>query len=245
MVGSKNVVAPSLAQFGQPFGLQPLIGATLAVISDARLTGVLNSGLIAENLLRITSGEPVTVDRKHSPSWTGVLRTRIVLIANELPRIPDVSGALPSRFVIVQLQKSFLGAEDTDLLPRLLTELPGILHWSLDGLDDLRASGRFTEPASSQQVKQELRDLGSPIGAFLRERTVLDPVDQVAVADLYAAWCAWCEDRGIAHPGDEQQFGRGLRAVYAHVELGRPRDRSAAGGRLRVYKGLRLRGPNE
>ena len=39
LVGLANVAGPTLASFNSNFGLWPLIGKTLAVIDDARLSG--------------------------------------------------------------------------------------------------------------------------------------------------------------------------------------------------------------
>src|SRR5262249_12290015 len=56
LVGEKNVCAPTLASLGTNFGLQPLLGKTVALISDARISGRTDSSLVAERLLSI-SGE--------------------------------------------------------------------------------------------------------------------------------------------------------------------------------------------
>ena len=55
MVGRKNVCGPTLASLSGEFGLAPLIGKSLAIVSDARLTGR-HGGIVVERLLSI-SGE--------------------------------------------------------------------------------------------------------------------------------------------------------------------------------------------
>ncbi len=93
---------------------------------------------IAERLLSISGEDHQGVPRKFLSSYyNGPLQVRFVIISNELPRISDASGALPSRFIMLVLKKSFLGHEDHGLTSRLLGELPGILNWSLAGLDRL------------------------------------------------------------------------------------------------------------
>jgi len=56
LVGERNSAAPTLASLGTNFGLQPLLGKTLAVIGDARLGGRADLPQITERLLSI-SGE--------------------------------------------------------------------------------------------------------------------------------------------------------------------------------------------
>jgi putative DNA primase/helicase len=119
----------------------------------------------------------------------------------------------------------------------LLTELPGILSWVLDGLERLNARGRFIEPASSTDAVVALADLVSPTSAFVRDRCVVDPGSQVACDELYADWKSWAEDNGH-RPGSSSSFGRDLRAVLPGLRTVRPRDDD----RQRLYVGLRLSG---
>ena len=76
LIGSDNTVAPTLARLGTNFGLQPLIGKRLAIISDARLGGRADQQAIAERLLSITGEDAITTDRKNIAAWTGRLQVR-------------------------------------------------------------------------------------------------------------------------------------------------------------------------
>jgi putative DNA primase/helicase len=240
LLSADNVVGPGLSQFASPFGMQSLIGKSLAVISDARLSSRADSATILENLLRVTAGDPVVVDRKYGAPWAGILPVRLMLLANELFSIPDASTALASRFLVLQLRRSWLGAEDPDLVRKLLDERAGILHWCLDGLDELRHAGRFLVPEASSELYQELRELSSPITAFVEDMCVIGPEERVLVAGLYAAWVKWCEARG-RRPGEQQGFGAMLKAAYPWLTNRRPRRDNPT--RQRFYEGLRLRSP--
>ena len=133
LVGRDNVAAPTLASLSTNFGLAPLIGKPLAIIADARLGSRSDPAAIAERLLSVSGEDALTIDRKFQPAWTGRLPTRFVVLTNELPRLVDASGALAKRFVVLTMQRSFLGREDHGLTGKLLAELPGILNW--DGRD--------------------------------------------------------------------------------------------------------------
>jgi putative DNA primase/helicase len=64
----------------------------------------------------------------------------------------------------------------------LLKELPGILNWALDGLDQLKNRGRFEQPASAADEVAMLRDTGSPVAEFLEECVDLtDPEKLIGV----------------------------------------------------------------
>ena len=173
MIGPENVAGPTLSGLATNFGLQPLIGKPLAIISDARLSGKSDAAVVVERLLSITGEDALTIDRKHLPAWTGTLPTKFALISNELPRLSDSSGALAGRLILLQLTRSFYGREDHGLTDLLMTELPGILLWAIEGWRRLRERGHFLQPDSGRQMIEEMEDLASPIGAFLKERCVV------------------------------------------------------------------------
>ena len=156
---------------------------------------------IAEQLLRISGEDSVTIDRKYRPAWTGRLPCRFLILTNGLPQISDTSGALASRFVVLKLTKSFLGREDLGLIDRLLTELPSILNWAIEGWQRLQQRGHFIQPASAEDAIQELHDLASPVGAFVRECCEVGPGLDVKIQALFGRWEDWCDDNGRNHHG--------------------------------------------
>ncbi len=238
LIGSANVCGPSLRSLSGNFGLEPLIGRQLAILADARLGGRDHQHAVAESLLNISGEDGQTVARKHLPAWGGILPTRFLLLTNELPRITDMSGALASRFIVLLLTESFYGREDQGLTERLLGELPGILNWSIEGWHRLRDRGHFLQPESARDAVRDLEDLGSPVGAFVRERCEARPGLQVEIRRLFVAWQAWCEEQGREHPGTRQTFGRDLRAVLPGLKTRQPRDGDE---RLRLYEGVDLK----
>jgi hypothetical protein len=56
LVGVANCSGPTLASLGGNFGLWPLLGKTLAIVSDARLSGRGDTAVVVERLLSV-SGE--------------------------------------------------------------------------------------------------------------------------------------------------------------------------------------------
>jgi putative DNA primase/helicase len=127
LVGKQNACGPTLTGLGGEFGLQPLIGKPLAVVSDARFTGR-NNSTVVERLLSISGEDTLTVNRENRAHWNGKLPTRLHIISNELPKLGDASGAIVGRFVLLQLSRSWLGKEDTELEDRLCTERQLVHH---------------------------------------------------------------------------------------------------------------------
>jgi putative DNA primase/helicase len=237
LIGRNNTAGPTLASLGTNFGLQPLLSKALAVVSDARLSTDANT--VVERLLSISGEDAITVDRKFKEPWTGRLPVRFMILSNELPSLGDASGAIATRFLVLTLTRSWLGEENPALTDALLEELPGILLWSLKGLDRLNAQGHFTEPTSSRDAVITLADLTSPVGAFIREACIRQAGRQVPVRELYQAWRRWSKDHGRDHPTTEQIFGRDLRAVIPGLKVIRPRE-DGGQERPRHYEGIAL-----
>jgi hypothetical protein len=157
----------------------------VAIISDARLAGRTDQHAIAERLLSISGEDTITVYRKFRDAWTGLLQTRFLILSNELPRLADASGALAGRFIMLVLIHSFYGHEDHGLTDGLLTELPGILNWSIAGWQRLSERRHFVQPNSALDPVRQLEDLGSPIGAFIREECEVGPGYSVETHRLF------------------------------------------------------------
>jgi putative DNA primase/helicase len=232
LVGAGNVVGPTTSSLAGPFGLQPLIGKSLAIVSDARFSGE-SVAIVTERLLCITGEDPLTIDRKFMGAVTMKLSTRFVFLTNELPRMRDASGALPGRFLILKLDQSFYGKEDVTLTEKLMSELPGILLWAIEGLKRLRQRGRFVMPKSSQEALEEMEELASPVLAFVRECCEVGPGRNVYLDELYAAWEVFCQSAGRTIQTTKPMFGKDLQAVCPGVAKKR--------GTWPYYEGITLK----
>jgi putative DNA primase/helicase len=237
IVGKQNVAGPTLASLGTNFGLSPLVGKSLAIISDARLGGRTDSQIVVEQLLRISGEDPLTIDRKYREQVTCTLPTRLMLLSNELPRLRDPSGALAGRMILLQMRESFYGREDRALTDKLLAELPGILLWAIEGWRRLRERQRFSQPDSALELLGELHDLTSPLAEFLRDCCLVGPAYNVPRADLYTRYRSWCDEKGRKGIDDDGEFGRQLRAALPTLGGSQPR---VDGRKVRHYTGVGL-----
>ena len=211
LVGRANVAGPTLNSLGGEFGLQPMIGKSLAIISDARFIGR-DSSIVVERLLSVSGEDTLTVNRKHRDQWNGKLPTRLHVISNELPKLGDASTAIVGRIVLLPLSLSWLGKEDHELEPSLQPELPGILNWALEGLERLvERENRFTYLKAASEAVTLMRDLASPVAAFVRERCELGTDKEVSPDLLYSTYKGWSDDNGHIKK-DKATFGVSLRS---------------------------------
>lgn len=233
LLGKSMVSSPALHAIGSRFGLEDLIEKRMCLISDARLSSRQDIYAVIETLLRIIGGDAVSVDRKNKSALNLDLDVRIMLLSNEMPQLPDNSTAINNRFLIIQLEESFLGREDVKLLDKLLLELPAIANWAVEGYRRLIANYRFTEPQSSHEARMEWYEEGNPLAQFIEDRCRVEPSAMIEMTELFQAYKEWCEERGNP-PMAANALSKRLSAM-----LGKRIKRTKANG-VRVVNGIGL-----
>lgn len=236
MISAHAYIGLSSRDLAGDFGLAPLIGKTLAVFSDDRMT--VRGTNVVENILRITGEDAVTANRKGIDHWLGSLTVRLMFMSNEVPTFPDAAQAVTNRILPLYMGVSWLGNEDPGLLDDLVLELPGIFNWSLDGLARLSANGgRFTDAASAHRVRELVQSGASPIAEFVGEMCFVGPDHWVSKDQLFERWHLWC----IANrhePGSKVHFARKLFAAYGTtIQEAR---RGGKGAQVLGYSGIGL-----
>ena len=82
-----------------------------------------------------------------------------------------------------------------------------------------------------------MRDLSSPVGAFVREKCEVGADKQIETDVLYEAYKIWCTANEYPK-APKHVFGRDLRAAVPSIRLSQP---GAAHQRGRFYLGIALR----
>ena len=237
LIGKENISGPTLASLTTNFGLQPLIGKLVAIVSDARAPGR-DHQTIVERLLMISGQDAITVDRKNMDAWVGEMTARVVVMSNEALQLGDSSGALVGRFVVLQMHRSFYGTEDTLLTNRLLGELPGIFNWALAGRERLYKRGFFVQPAGSAEAVEEMTKLNSPVSEFIETCCEVGHDFSESKDMVFTAYKKWCfkNDRKATN---KVQFSKQLYSTSNQVTGMRPRTED--GGLMHVYSGMKLK----
>lgn len=239
LIGQDNVASPTLNSLAGQFGLWPLLGKTLAIVADARLSGRSDSVGVVERLLSIVGEDPQDVDRKCLPPLTATrLPVRFLVMSNEVPSLTDASSAIVTRTAMLRMTRSFTGREDRNLESRLLEELPGILNWGIAGWQRLIKRGHFEQPATGQELVDELKRQASPISEFIDDCCEVGPEFMVPIHNVYKAYKDWCSEHGRDHAGTLSSFGKNLRAAVSSLDVVRPGSGSS---RQRVYTGIGLK----
>ena len=240
LLGDENTVSTSFAQLAQvPFGLESLLGKSLAFLPEARNTGGKHASIqvAVERILSITGEDNVSVERKGHKAWQGKLPTRFFMMANEVPALGDSTEAFASRFIAIATTRSFLGSEDKGLTDRLLGELPQIMRWGLDGYKLLNEQGRFIAPIGSEELMEDIADANNPVRLFVKECYQLDPKGAVGKTEMFEKYRSWCEKANV-HATGQRHFGSSLFSAYPQISAG---ERGRREKRETVYVGVRVK----
>jgi len=241
LLGEKYIANLTLDKFSKDFGMQGLIGKTALIIPDAR-QGRVNHTVATERLLNISGEDPIAIARKFKDDWDGMLRTRVMILSNEVPRLPDATGTIATRFIPVRLLISFLGREDKFLKDRLRPELPQIMNWALQGLDRLYERGFFLIPEDAHETIEKLRHAATPAFEFKEDHLIIDPEAVTYKQRVYERFCGYLLSKGHERVS-ETKFSIDLQALIPGLTECRPRVNGRPGPRM--WKGIRLIDEND
>jgi P4 family phage/plasmid primase-like protien len=124
-------------------------------------------------LLKAITGESiVSVEKKGVQKRVHFVNfAKVIVEANNVPRIADEKQALWDRIIAVEFPYVFRGRENEkpELTKTLTTpdSLSGVLNWALDGLGRLRANNwHFSNSIRQENIKTRMEIQSNPIAAF-------------------------------------------------------------------------------
>lgn len=184
-------------QRNNAYQLADLPGKRVVACSEAEV-----GGRLAENVMKaIISSDELSVARKYGHPFTVRPVAKLWWSMNHLPRTKDVSNAIFRRLIIIPFNRVIPEDKiDTALLPKLKTELPGVLNWALQGLRRLRANGKFTYAQLADRALEGYRETNDIEAAFLNDEKycILDPALLEMSTPLYDVYRAYCLRNGHA-----------------------------------------------
>ncbi|MCP4488979.1 MAG: hypothetical protein GY820_16955 [Gammaproteobacteria bacterium] len=176
-VGSSFHAAISIGRIASRFGLGDLPGKKLAVMSEARGADFNTLRTLVPILLKIIGQDYIDTEAKHKSAMSELLECKILMMTNRTPVIPDDTGALSQRLLMVRFDKCFRGTpeEILGLDKQILSDgLASIIYWHLKGLERLSKRKAFVEPESGLAAKRALLEQIDPLKSFIETFFDLD-----------------------------------------------------------------------
>lgn len=204
LVGSAHCAFPSFNDIAGDFGLEGFGDKRVLFVPDAHDVPRDKRGLALERLKSIAAGDPITVNRKGIKQVLDArLVTKIVLTANQHPKLLDESGALAAREILIMFERSFADRKDPDLTSKLLSELSGIANWAIQGLRRLRSNnGEFSIGERGAKLLDDLKAEQSTALRFANACCDVtgDKDDLMPLPLAYRAYLEWATDVEGLHP---------------------------------------------
>jgi putative DNA primase/helicase len=227
LLGSENVAGVQPANFDRSFQRAHLHQKLANIVTELKQGEVIADA----ELKAITSGEPATVEQKFKNPFVMRPFATCWFGTNHMPHTRDFSEALFRRATILQFNRTFAKSEqDPQLKDKLQTELPGILNMCLEAYARAVGDG-FTEPASSEQAKQEWRLEADQVALFVEEKCHADPNARETMHDMFLNYQVWASNNGIS----KTMSKKGLRDRLTRLGFG-----AAKSGGHRYVTGLKV-----
>jgi len=176
-LGRQYHSAVSIKGLVNRFGLGNLPGKKLVVMSEAREIDFNTLTAIIPILLKIVGRDYIDTEAKHQSSLTELLECKVLLLTNRMVVMPDDTGALAQRIMMVRFNKCFRGTKDEVLgLDEKITNegLASIIRWHLIGLEQLSKRKDFIEPKSGVAAKKLLIEQIDPLKTFIETYFKID-----------------------------------------------------------------------
>lgn len=240
LIGKPFLASPSLQDLSKDFGLQDLLDKKLLLSSDVRLSSRTDIEAVVEKILRITGEDNLSVGRKYTSAVQSELGVRVMLLTNSAPHITDNNKAFFSRFLIIRLNKSFLGNEDPDLFKKMKGEMSGIANWAIAGYKELVKNKKFVESKSSMHAREEWHSNSNPTQRFVDECCELGDFDKCDVepAELYVNYVRWAKYVEMLRKIEVKDWM--MRNLYATLGPMVEKAKSPDGSK-RIVRGIKLK----
>ena len=239
LIGFENTAGVPLKQLdgGHRFAVARLFGKLLNVVAEPETKSVLQT----PTLKSAVGGDLIYGEKKNvQDAFPFVNFAKIVVYANEVPRIEDESYAFWTRVVAIEFPHTFEGADAKKDYHEVIINgdgLAGVLNWALVGLQRLKKRNwEFTLSDAQTITKIGMKRQSQPVASFIEDWTEFDNTAKIAKETLYDAYKIYCNVYGLLVPL-EGEFTRDLKRS-ANVKLKKPRV-----GKTRVpyWQGLKIK----
>lgn len=212
-----TAAAVTLQAMSERFGLSPLLGASVNIVTELPAIALTAS----ERAKGLLVADPVQIEEKYKTAFPFRCKIGHFFAANELP--PATDDALRERLVVIDCPNPVPPEDQDKFLPeKLLAEIQAIASWAVQTADEgVVARGRFIRPPSSAGLAKAWRGKSDNVATW-GESLLVDGGETgfVESSALYARYDSWCQQRK-EKPVGRGEFGQRLaRAGFRKANRG-------------------------
>lgn len=149
---------------------------------------------------QLASGEPVEARRLYQEPEMVKDYARLAFNCNSIPTSSDSSYGFRRRLLMIPFDvKISRDKADPDLAKKLLSELPGILLWAIEGLEQFIKNGKkLSQSATIEAMKQEYKEDTDSVVMFLEGKHYIPSSKEFKkLSELYNEYENFCKDHSI------------------------------------------------
>lgn len=136
---------------------------------------------------------------------------KLWISGNHKPTIRGNDNGMWRRIRLLNMNAKISESErDPQLFSKLLSELPGICNWLIQGAVHWYSTGKLMTPPRVQTDTAEYMEDCDPIVDFLEECAITDPMADTKKIHLYMAYTDWCFRIGDRRPMGKTTFLRNI-----------------------------------
>jgi len=165
-----------------------LHGRRLVTINETEQNDQLNESRVKF----ITSSDVITARRLYEEPFDFRPTHKSFLTTNHKPIVRGTDEGIWRRIHLLQFSEKIPGSDRVANFRErvLLPELPGILNWALEGLEEYMRDG-LNPPTEVTEATKDYRDDMDVVGRWIEARCEIDLVAEVETAVLHADYARW------------------------------------------------------
>jgi putative DNA primase/helicase len=216
MLGEENVSNFSLSNLREEHNR--------ALISDKFLNygSEIKSGIAADDLKLLVSGEPIQARLKYGNSFIMRHYAKLAFNFNVFPNDVEHTNAYFRRLIIVPFEVTIPPKEQNPNLAKeiIREELPAVFNWVLKGLKRLIHQGEFTQCSKVTEIIERFKKESDSVALFIEENNYKKTSrPSITLFELYQYYKNFCTNDLYKAMG-KVQFSNSLKNKEIHVARG-------------------------
>lgn len=221
-----------MSMLGEGNALMNMVNAHLNVSGEVGRHGK----DVDETLLKVTTGERVTLKILYKDMFEGVVAARLMFHGNLPPDTTDSTGAIAKRMILLRTTDKAPDKPVNEFHKLMIPEAQGIMNRWVRAYARLLKRGHFEHPSYAKDETKRTTEEANSVSAWVSAMT--EPVTNMNEgshsSDLFMAYREWCE-AGKMYCFSIIQWGKLL------TGMGFPsKAKRIAGGRVVNFRALKL-----
>jgi len=232
MLGDGNVSAFPLQYLAEnQFASAYLYGVPANICADLSSSALKDTG----RFMTITGGDKISAGKKHEHPISFFPSTKLIFSCNTIPPTANKNLAFYRRWKILPFTKETPEDKvDKGLREKLLKELPGVLNWSLIGLERLLKNDEFSYWLDENGVKDLYERSSDTIQSFIYNNIDCEHDEGVLTKrEVFKSYVEYCRHNGLDFE-NVIRFGRMFKALTGCGVCKK--------GRIPAYSGVNFKG---